>query len=170
MKWIAIAGAWRTINTDVERDVRAVVRDIFARGDGLVSGGALGVDYVALDEALRLDTKAQKIQIFIPSTLDILRAHFYTRASEGVITQEQADAIVTQLTTLKSKNPKALIEGTDTTLNKETYFNRITKIVEASDELVAFHVNATEGTQDTITKAQAKGIPVQIFPYTIPIG
>ena len=52
MKWIAIAGTWKLINTRVEEDVRNEVREIIAHGDGIISGGALGVDYIATDEAL----------------------------------------------------------------------------------------------------------------------
>ena len=51
--------------------------------------------------------------------------------------------------------------------NKETYFNRITKIIENADELIAFHINESEGTQDTINKAKKKGIPVKVFTYSI---
>jgi hypothetical protein len=36
-----------------------------------------------------------------------------------------------------------------------------------ADELVAFWVNKSEGTQDAIEKARAQGIPVRIFSYTL---
>ena len=59
------------------------------------------------------------------------------------------------------------MEGTDSALNQKTYFNRIKQIVEKADELVAFHVNKSHGTQYTIELAKKKGIPVKIFSYSI---
>jgi predicted Rossmann fold nucleotide-binding protein DprA/Smf involved in DNA uptake len=52
MKQILITGSWRYIRADVERDVRAAVRDILNRGDAIITGGALGVDEWATDAVL----------------------------------------------------------------------------------------------------------------------
>lgn len=45
MKWIAIAGTWRNINEQVEKDVRQEVSALIQEGNGIVTGGALGVDF-----------------------------------------------------------------------------------------------------------------------------
>lgn len=165
MKWVAIAGTWNTTDSQIEADVRATVRRIIDEGNGIVSGGALGVDYFATDEALKTDKNGTHIKVLLPSALELFSFHYRKRATEGVITTEQAENLIQQLTLLKSRNPDALIEGTATELKRETYFDRITHIVEASDELYAFQVNGSEGTQDTINKAKVKGIPVTVFPY-----
>jgi hypothetical protein len=162
MKWVAISGSWRHTDSQIENDVRRCVSEIITKGDGIVSGGALGVDYIATDEALN---RQGKLKILIPSTLDIYRDHYFKRAQEGVVTDEKARTLISQLEEVKRRG--FLIEGTDLILNKETYFNRITQIVAEADKLVAFQVNKSEGTQDTIDKAIKKGIPVQIFPYSI---
>ena len=162
MKWIAVAGGWRKTNSQIESDIRKAVREIVSCGDGIVSGGALGVDYIATSEALLTNAK---LKILIPSTLEIYRNHYFKRAEEGVITKEQAELLLAQLEEVKKRG--CLIEGVDTILNQETYFNRITKIIENADELIVFHVNKTEGTQDTINKANKKGIPVKVFDYSI---
>jgi hypothetical protein len=51
------------------------------------------------------------------------------------------------------------------------YYERNSRIVEASDELVAFRIKteASEGigTADTIEKAKAKGIPVKLYSYDL---
>lgn len=168
MKWIAISGGWRKRNIQVENDVRRTVREIIMRDDGIVSGGALGVDYFATDEALKLDPTGTKIKIFLPTSLETYARHYRTRASEGVITAAQAEALIAQLERLKNANPEGLIENPEVAeVNTETYYARITQIVEAADELMAFHINASAGTQDTITKAETKGIPVRKFEYTI---
>ncbi len=41
------------------------------------------------------------------------------------------------------------------------------EVIKASDELVAFHINRSEGTQNAINKAKQKGILVRVFEYTI---
>ena len=57
MKWIGISGGWRKTNTEVEDAVRRTAKEIIERGDGIVSGGAIGVDSLALDEVLKFNQK-----------------------------------------------------------------------------------------------------------------
>ena len=111
MKWIAISGSWREINNKLEKDVRNTVREIISRGDGIVSGGALNVDFIAIDEALKLDPTAKRIKIFIPATLDIFVIHYRKRTNEGVVTKKQAEDLIAQLTKIKETNPPSLIEN-----------------------------------------------------------
>jgi hypothetical protein len=175
MKWIGISGGWRKTNQEIENKVRQVVRGIIRRGDGIVSGGALGVDSIALDEALKLDPKAERIKIFLPTVLEKYSQHYRKHARLGNITTEQAENLISQLTRLKQINPKALIENPDTNFTEETkkkmYYERNSKVVEVSDELVAFRIKtkASEGrgTADTIEKAKEKGIPVKLFSYDL---
>ncbi|NQU77529.1 hypothetical protein HQ544_02420, partial [Candidatus Falkowbacteria bacterium] len=97
MKWVGISGSWRKINDKVKEDVRGVVRKIISRGDGIVAGGALNVDFIATDEALKLDSTAKKIKIFLPVTLELYAVHYRKRAKEGVITLRQAEDLAAQL-------------------------------------------------------------------------
>lgn len=166
--WTAIAGSWRQINQEVENDVRASVKEIIHSGGGIIAGGALNVDYIATDEAFKVDPSAQRVKIFLPTRLDLYSKHYRKRAKEGVITQKQAEDLIAQLESVKSANPESLIENTQNkVVNNETYFERITKIVDAADALIAFHVNKSPGTQNTIEKAKKKGIPVRLYSYTI---
>lgn len=168
MKWIAISGGWRKINKEVEENIRKKVREIMEKGDGIVSGGALGVDYIALDEALKLNSKVDRIKIFLPATLEIYTKHYRKRANEGVITKEQAESLIDQLISLKKANFNSLVENKINQIVDETvYHQRNTSIIDFADELIAFHINETVGTKDTIDKARQKGIPVQVFSYTI---
>jgi hypothetical protein len=168
MKWIAISGGWRKNNDQTERDARREAREIISRGDGIVSGGALGIDFFATDEALKHDTAAAKIKIFLPATLEIFSKHYWKRADEGVITHDQAEKLINQLETIKRTNPAALIENlANQTINTEVYYERICEIIKAADELVAFHINKSAGTQYTIDQARVKGIPVMLFEYNI---
>ena len=168
MKWVAISGSWRKINKEIEEKIRHTVRGVISRGDGVVSGGALNVDYIATDEALKLDLGAKKIKIFLPTTLEIYTTHYRKRAREGVITEKKAEELIAQLTKLKQINPQALIENKENKIvNEETYYQRNSEVVRAADELVAFHVNESPGVRNTIEKTRQKGIPVKVFTYTI---
>ena len=82
MKWIGISGGWRKINTEIEDAVRKIVQEIIARDDRVVSEGALGVDSIALDEALKLNPSADRIKIFLPVTLERYSVHYRKRADE----------------------------------------------------------------------------------------
>ena len=175
MKYIGISGSWRKTNPEIERKVREVAREIMERGDGIISGGALGVDYIALDEALKHDPKAERIKIFLPTTLETYAAHYRKHASLKNIPSEDAENLIKQLVCLKNENPASLVENLNTDFTENTklklYYGRNRDIVEASDELIAFRVKteASEGlgTRDTIEKARAKGIPVNIFEYNL---
>jgi hypothetical protein len=168
MKWIAISGSWRITNKQIEEDVRSAVRAIIKRGDGIVSGGAINVDYFATDEALQIDPVASRVKIFLPTTLHLYAAHYRKRASEGVITKRQAEDLISQLETIKRSNPDALIEDARNTLvDRTTYFQRNSQIVDAADELFAFQVNKSAGVQDAIDKARARNKPATVRSYTI---
>lgn len=161
MKWYGISGSWRVTSPEIETDVRTFVREALLRGDGIVTGGALNVDYFATNEALAHDHTADQIKVFIPTTLARYATHYRMRAGEGVITAAQAEALIAQLTELQRRNPTALIEnGENEVLNTETYYARNSDVVAASDELAVFQVNESKGTQDTIDKARKLGKPV----------
>lgn len=135
------------------------------RGHGIVSGGALGVDQVATEEALKHNPDADRIKIIIPSTFNVFAAHYRNRADEGVITIEQAESLIDLLTVIQAKG--ALTEMNYTKLNVESYYGRNSEVLKASDELLAFQVNSSAGTQDMIDKARELGMPVVLKQYEI---
>jgi hypothetical protein len=167
MKWIGISGSrLAEPETKVEEDVRSEVRKVFIEGNGIVSGGALGVDWFAVDEWLKLDPVATKVKIFLPVTLEKYASHYRKRAEKGVITARQAEDLIAQLTKLKEINAKALIENTvNKVVDTDSYYARNTEIVSASDELLAFRITRGGGTQDTINKARNRRIPVRELTY-----
>lgn len=168
MKWIAISGSWMKSAPTIESDVRNAVREIILAGDGIVTGGALGVDYFATDEYMKNEPTASRLKIFLPATLERYVAHYRKRATEGVITSDQAEMLIEQLEGVAKANPAAIIaHPTNTVIDKTAYFDRITDIVNAADGLRAFQINGSLGTQDTIDKAHKKGIPVEVFSYTV---
>ena len=167
MKWIGISGS-RLTNEQVEGDVRREVDKILKNGDGIVAGGAMGVDYFASDEVIKQGLIEGRLKICLPLTLDLYSKHYRKRAEEGVVTSEDVKMLIKQLENLYIANPAYLIENTlNTEANEASYFERNGKIIELSDELLAFQVNNSTGTQNTIDHANTKGIPVRVFSYTI---
>ena len=166
MKWIGITGSWRKscpeLEADLKREVTAALRD----GAGIVSGGALGVDYIATELALLHAPDGSRLKVFLPSSLDIYAAHYLKRANEGVITTAQAEALIQQLEAVSGLGSMT-VNTEQTELNETTYYLRDTEVVNASNELLAFQVNASAGTQDTIDKARQRKIPTKVFRYIV---
>ena len=168
IKWVGISGSWAITTKEVEKDVRKVVRDVIKKGGGIVTGGALNVDSFATDEVIKINPECKYLKIFLPVILKLYSAHYRKRAREGVITEEQAENLITQLEYVGKTNPKAIIENNiNKVVDKMTYFERNTEVVKASDELYAFHVEESTGggTIDTAEKAKKLGIPVKMFNY-----
>ena len=168
MKKVAVAGTWRILNQQMEEDVRKEVKYIIESGNSIVTGGALGVDYIATEETLSVNPDANKIKIFLPTTLEIYSRHYLKRVEEGVITKEQAQLLISQLTKIRNLNINSIVENlTNEIVDHTTYRERINDIINESDELIAFQANESNGTQYTIDIAHQKGIPVKVHKYTI---
>ncbi len=168
MKWVSIGGSWRKINRELEEDVRKATKEVMARGDAIISGGALGVDYIATDEALKSDPTAKRIKIFLPTTLEIYIDHYRKRAKESVITEKQAENLAFQLERIKKNDPSAIIENKENKIvDDKTYAERDSAIIEIADEAIAFHVNQSLSTKENIKKIRQRGIPLKVFTYNI---
>lgn len=166
--WVGITGSWRETNEEIERDVRESVRKIYGHGAGIISGGALSVDFFATDEALLLDPAAAHIKIFLPVALERYAAHYRKRVQEGVITSTQAETLIKQLEEVRRRNRLALVENTvNISVDPTTYFERNTAVVTASDALLGFQVNESAGTGDAISKALNQRKPVFVRKYSI---
>lgn len=167
MKWYAISGSWRKSNKEVEKDVKEIVRKIVLAGEGVITGGALGVDYFATQIIIELNTLNQ-LKIYLPIKLDEFCKHYFKRAVEGVISQEQAEMITKQLNYIANKCKKCIIDSPKfKEANIESYYARNTQIIKACDVLYAFQVNDSKGTQDAIDKAKSLGKKVNVKKYSI---
>lgn len=168
MKWIGISGTWQLITKEVEEDVRREVRIILDKGYGIITGGALGVDSFAVDEVVRQGLASSRVKICLPVTFELYKTHYRKRAGEGVITSEQAESLISLLSNIKEANTAAIIENNHFAVcDKESYYARNGTIVDMCDELYAFQVNSSSGTQDTIEKTKAQGKEVKLFTYSM---
>lgn len=166
MQKIAISGSWKIATPQVEQDVRRYVSRALDEGNGIVTGGALGVDSVATDEVLQRDHfERDQLTVILPTSLSTYSAHYRKRAQEGVISPHQAENLIQQLEEVQQRG--TLVELPHPWVNQETYYIRNTAVLEAADRLAAFQVNKSAGTQDTIDKAVARGMSVEHLEYLV---
>lgn len=168
MKWILFTGTWRLTNREVENDVRTAVREVLSRGDGIVTGGATGVDYFAMDEAMALFSDASRLKVVIPAVLKSYIHDYRTNWCQAPVTEETIDNLEKLLQKIKEINPDALIEMPNDIITQDHYNRRHDEEIKISDEVYAFQVNDSAGTQDTIDKALKARLPITLHKkYTI---
>jgi len=165
MIWTAVSGSWRHTAPGMEEDVRQAVTAALAAGKSIVTGGALGTDYWAADTALKM--APDRLMVILPVTLDTYAAHYRRRARERVIRADQAETLITQLKAVAKVG--GLVEHPDRpqTVDTTTYYLRDQDVIDQADELLAFQVNDSLGTKDTIARARRKGIPVTHRTYYV---
>jgi hypothetical protein len=166
MTWVGVSGSWRYAPPGLPDAVHREVAAALAVGKSIVTGGALGVDYWATETALSIDPA--RLSVILPTSLAIYAAHYRRRAAQGVISVEQAEDLIRQLESVAQAG--GLVEHPERpqVVDVTTYYLRNQDVVDVADELLAFQVNASRGTQDTVDRARLKGIPVVVFDYTEP--
>ncbi|MEK7538215.1 MAG: hypothetical protein AAB552_00030 [Patescibacteria group bacterium] len=164
MKWIIFTGTWRLTNKEVENDVRKAARRIFENGDGLVTGGATGVDYFAMDEFIKLNPECTRIRIFIPARLHHFIADYHKNWKHAPLNEADIDSLEYLLKLIKERNPSAVFEVRKESgdITQAEYDLRHNEEVTFSDEVHAFQVNNSSGTGDTIRKAKEAGLPITL--------
>jgi hypothetical protein len=162
MKWILCTGTWRLTSREVENDVRAAVREVLSRGDGIVTGGATGVDYFAMHEAMKLYPDGSRLKVVIPAFLESYIKDYYANWCMEPVTKEKINDLEEVLRRIKAADPCALIEMPYDMITQYHYDLHNDEEVKISDEVYAFQVNDSTGTQDTIDKALRKGLSISL--------
>jgi hypothetical protein len=162
MKWVIFTGNWKVVNSEVASDVKQEVRRVLSNGDGIVTGGATGVDYICMEEYLKLDPTCTRIRIFIPAKLGHYIADYRKNWCHAPVTQEDITKLEEVLIKIKSTNPACIFEvrKSEGDIHQFEYDLRHNEEVTFADEVMAFHVNESRGTQDTIDKAAAAGLKI----------
>lgn len=164
--WVGVSGSWRHAPPGLRDAVHREVVAALAFGKSIVTGGALGVDYWATETALSTDPG--RLKVILPTSLATYASHYRRRAAEEVISAQQAEDLITQLETVSRAG--GLVEHPERpqVVDVTTYYLRNQDVVDVADELLAFQVGTSAGTQDTVDRARRKGIPVVVFTFQIP--
>lgn len=166
MKWTAVAGS-RKVTPEVIDKVRAETRKRLEAGGGIVTGGAPGVDFAAADEAMKFDPAGSRLIIITPTKMDKYRPYLYKRISGGHVTFQEFGLLTNQIDELRRKQPGNLVELDYDRVDSESFHARNSAMVDRADEVLAFQVNRSNGTQNTIDKGHAKRIPVDVHTFEI---
>ncbi|MAG76454.1 MAG: hypothetical protein CL811_06795 [Colwelliaceae bacterium] len=165
-RWVGITGSWRYTSRQIEMDVRTSVNMLLNKGYGIVSGGALGVDYLATQEVLKLKQK-HRLKIFLPTPMDVYFEHYLKKASEGVISVKQAQSLIRQLTYAKELDSRAIVALDGQFVDEHSYYERNSFVVQASDIILGYRVNSSKGTTDTLVKARRANKQIYFNDYDI---
>ncbi len=167
MKWLGVVGT-REVNDTIRHDIEQFIGQKIAEGGGIVSGGATGADHEAARLAYEHGLETARFRIFLPVKLELYCQALYDRAADGKCRQDDVIATVALLRDIAKHRPGVLRDATDfNEVNADSFHARNCQIVDLADELVAFRINYSPGTTFTIDQAQAKGIPVKVFDYTV---
>ena len=165
MKWVGVSGSTLPISREVDTDVRREVTAIVEAGDGVVTGGALGVDWIAANAALRADPSGRSVVVILPTSKEEWLAYHEKSVSLGYLAPKYYEIQRDLLDALDACG--SLEEHPENNLDNGATSWRNAEVVACSDELMAFQVNRSGGTQQTMNFAKQAGIPVQVFRYRV---
>lgn len=165
MKWIGISGSWKYDFPEIRKDIAREVNEILGNGNGIVSGGAPGVDYWATELAIERYPDGSRTKICIPTSLrTYIEQVGQTEPSDPDISDKTYLDLVRQL--IKLDEVGALIcDESELTANTESFHKRNGVVIDNSDSLLAFQVNKSGGVENTINYAKAKGLKIKVLSY-----
>jgi 23S rRNA pseudoU1915 N3-methylase RlmH len=136
-------------------------------GNGVLTGGAPGVDYFCKKEVLK-QKKLNYLRVIIPRKLDDYVKHYQeTRQSRGLSVKVIQD-LENILRIIYNQSPASILEMPHEVLTQNEFNERNTEEIKYGDEVYAFQVNGSTGTQDTIDKALKRGLKISLHKkYTI---
>ncbi len=160
MAWTLICGTWKNRDETVLREVRQTVRDELAAGNSILTGGALGVDLTAAEEALRRFPDGSRLRIMVPAPFRAYCEHYRLLAEEGIISDLQAEELVNVLEALRKVAPDNLYELTYSPIDDAAFLACNTEVVGMADSVIAFSIANSSGTADMLAKAATRNIPI----------
>lgn len=165
LAYSAISGSWQTAARLIEIDVVTAVQSCISRGRGIITGGALGVDFVATRYMLDHASVSSSLIVIIPAPLDVYAIHYNERASQGAITKHSASSLVNLLRDVADSEFGELKEMSGNVVDRRAYYARNSCVLAEASELLAFQLDDSPGTADTVDKARAAGIPIILRKY-----
>ncbi len=166
MKWLGVTGSWKHEFPEIISEVEDEINNYLDEGYGVVSGGAPGVDYWATKTTLERFPNGGRTKIIIPTRLSAYIQSNVEAVKFGELSNDRATELIQQLQQLKAVD--ALIECSDLReVTQQSYRDRNDAVVKASNELIAFQVNKSNGVQYTVDKAKESGLKVSLFSYEV---
>lgn len=146
MKWILFTGTWHLCTPEITKDVRAKAHEVLERGDGIVTGGATGVDYEAMMEALDFDPAGSRLQVCLPTNIENYSRDYHHNWIKDYVTPEVVDALIECLYKLEEACPEHVHAlPYDAEISQDHYDERHGVEVRLADEVYAFHANGSHG-------------------------
>lgn len=169
--WIGISGSWRTINQKVVDDDTEIVRYITSDDIGIITGGALGVDYITTEIVLKEGDPKKQLRIVLPINRYAYMEHFTNSSIRNKINRTQQDCLIDQLSYIDKNFPNIIFDNSkfdekkflnfdEEGYRKISYYFRDWLIAYGCDGLIALWVNKSKGVEDTINKVRLMGKPV----------
>ncbi|MBU2616105.1 MAG: hypothetical protein KKC19_03300 [Nanoarchaeota archaeon] len=168
--WFGISGSWRYEFQELTRDVETAVESILGIDCGIITGGALGVDYIATDAIVDFlgENILGRLRLYLPIPLKKYLEYLEKRVLEGKVTKRRVDALSEQLRGIQETCPDCIRDNWGfEEVNKKSYYSRIDKIVGDIDGLYAFQVNDSEGVQYSVNLAREQEKSVFLKSYRI---
>ena len=191
--WLGISGSWRTINQKIINDTATITRKIINSGNGILTGGALGIDYLTTEIVLKEGDPKNQLRIALPINRFAYMEHFSDSSfKKNGVTDEQRDSLIKQLGYIESYVPEIIFDQThvdeekflfydfinpDNVDNKiadkrrEDYYDfRNGLVAYGCDGLVALCVNSSKGVLKTLGKVENSGKPFRLYNYSINVN
>lgn len=165
MKRVAILGTWKSIQTDIADDVSQFTRQVIQRGDRIMTGGSPGVEFIVIQETLKWDSLAEKLEVVLPAPLDIYKSHIMKSAVRNVITKEESDDLIRQLQGLRLKNKTTLKAMKTKEFSNDALMARNQAVADIVDEMIVFQINDSSDVEAGIERARKREIPIRIMHY-----
>lgn len=165
MKRVAILGTWKSIQTDIADDVSQFTRQVIQRGDRIMTGGSPGVEFIVIQETLKWDSLAEKLEVVLPAPLDIYKSHIMKSAVRNVITKEESDDLIRQLQGLRLKNKTTLKAMKTKEFSNDALMARNQAVADIVDEMIVFQINDSSDVEAGIERARKREIPLRIMHY-----
>lgn len=165
-KWYGIVGSWQYDFSEIREDAQKHVRDILKDGNGIITGGALGVDYWATQTALDEGDPQSQIKLVLPVALQDFLAFYRLKKKEGRISDKQCIDITFQLKKARDLKVEIIDRTPYRIVGIKSYDARTKRVVEMSDGIYAFQVinkenpGGTRGTQFGIDYANSLNKPI----------
>ncbi len=111
-----------------------------------------------MNEVLKLQPNATHLRVIIPARLESYIHDYFTNWCHEPVTKNDIENLALLLKKLKMVNPTSLLEMPYDVITQDHYNLRHDQEVMYSDEVHAFQVNESTGTQDTIDKSAKAGL------------